>query len=451
MFGKNEIKSAFGADTAISDKMQNAIELWCGMYNNVPPWAAGRVQCLGIPAAIASETARLVTLEMKSEITGSARADYLNSRYMHVLENIRKYTEYGCAKGGLALKPYVRDNQIMVDFVQADCFFPTAFDSSGRMTGAVFVDQIKRGGRIYTRLEYHLLLGQEYQIKNAVYASETDGYIGSPTSLSAVEEWADIQPETVIKNIDRPLFAYFKVPTANNIDPRSPLGVSVYARAVDLIKEADKQYSRLLWEFESGERALYVSDTAFRKDKNGRAEVPDRRLYRTLRVEGADDDLFKDWTPTLREENILRGLNAILRKIEFNCGLAYGTLSDVQDTDKTAEEIRASKQRSYATICDIQKSLQTALEDLAYSMDVLCTLYHLAPSGSYEMSFEFDDSIIADRQMEFAEKQQLVTMGIMQAWEFRMWYLGETEEEARKAAGMTAEEGAEDRFRIANA
>ena len=34
-------------------------------------------------------------------------------------------------------------------------------------------------------------------------------------------------------------------------------------------------------------------------------------------------------------------------------------------------------------------------------------------------------------ETEFKEKQQLVVAGIMQPWEFRAWYFGETEEEAK--------------------
>jgi len=134
----------------------------------------------------------------------------------------------------------------------------------------------------------------------------------------------------------------------------------------------------------------------------------------------------------LRGQELADGLSRIFRQIEFNCGLAYGTLSDVQSSDKTAEEIKASKQRSYATICDNQKALKTALEDLVYAMDVWCTLYNLTPMGKYEVSFEFDDSIVADRKAEFVEKQALVSAGIMTKWEFRMWYFGEDEETAKK-------------------
>lgn len=212
----------------------------------------------------------------------------------------------------------------------------------------------------------------------------------------------------------------------------------MYARAVDLIKDADIQYARFLWEFESGKRALFVDESALTRDKLGRKIIPDERLYRMLSTD--DDTLFKDWTPAIRQEEINKGLNRILRGIEFNTGLAYGTLSDVQYSDKTAEEIRSSKQRSYATVSDIQMALKTALQDLVYAMNVWCSIYRLAPEGEYDICFDFDDSIIADRALEFNEKKQLVEIGIMKPWEFRMWYFGEEEETARKNSGYSEEE-----------
>ena len=51
--------------------------------------------------------------------------------------------------------------------------------------------------------------------------------------------------------------------------------------------------------------------------------------------------------------------------------------------------------------------------------------------GEYSVSFEFDDSIAADRKTEFEEKLTLVNQGIMEPWEFRMWYFGENEETAK--------------------
>lgn len=434
---RKDLEQVWEEKSALSPRMKESLKLWSAMYENESPWLSESVRSLNLPAAIAAETARLTTVEMRSEISGSERADYLNEMYQPVLAQLRRYVEYGCAKGGLVLKPYVAGKRILVDLIQADDFYPMAFDSSGRITAAIFKDRILSDGKIYTRLECHEMTEEGYRVRNRAFVSRVRGALGREISLGEVSEWENLAQEVVIQNVKAPLFAYFKVPYANALDTDSPLGVSVFARAVDLIREADRQYSRLLWEFESGERALYVSDTAFRLDEKGRAQIPDRRLYRLLGIDHGGDDLFSDWTPMLREENILRGLNTILRKVEFNCGLAYGTLSDVDDVDKTAEEIRSSKQRSYSMICDIQKSLRCALEDLIGAMEVLCSLYRLAPEGVCESSFDFDDSIVSDRTAEFSEKQQLLQDGILQPWEFRMWYFGESEERAKQAVGET--------------
>ena len=56
----------------------------------------------------------------------------------------------------------------------------------------------------------------------------------------------------------------------------------------------------------------------------------------------------------------------MLRRIEAAVGLSYGTLSEVSDVEKTAEEIRSSKQRSYVRVSDMQGGLQTTLERLLY-------------------------------------------------------------------------------------
>ncbi len=427
MLNKSTIKNAIGAELAATDEMASAMGIWSDMYENDTG--------LHLPAAIASEIARMVTIELHSTISGSARADYLNKKYSELIENIRIPVEYGCAKGGLVFKPYVTKNGLAIDCVQADSFYPVAFDNSGRITGAVFAERITKGNTFYTRLEHHSLKDNRYTVTNKAYKSFSKGSLGYSVELTEVDVWSELTAEMTIDHVHKPLFGYFKPALANTIDPRCPLGVSVFANAVDLIEDANRQYSRLLWEFESGERALFANSMAFKLDKNGKLQLPDRRLYRTLDVE--DVDFFKEWSPTLRDESLANGLDRIFRQIEFSCGLAYGTFSDVNSSEKTAEEIRVSKQRSFSTISDNQKSLKNALCDLVYAMDVWCTLYNLAPMGSYSISFDFDDSIAADRQTEFEEKRKLVDGGIMQPWEFRMWYFGEDEETAKAAVGTT--------------
>ncbi len=411
-----------GELTAVSSEMASAIRLWNDMYETK--------RGLHLPAAIASEMARMITIELNSSISGSSRAEFLNGIYSGVIDNIRVPVEYGCACGGMVMKPYFANGTIVVDFVRAENFIPTAVDDAGKIIGAIFVQRIFEGGTYYTKLEEHSLKENTYTIKNRAYVSRSAGVLGRVCDMGTISAWKDIAEEMTIGNVKAPLFGYFKPATANSIEQGSVLGASVFANAVNLIEDADKQYERLLWEFESGERALIANSMAFRTDKNGNIKLPDKKLYRTLDVD--DVDFFREWTPNIRENSYINGLDRIFRQIEFNCGLAYGTLSDANNSDKTAEEIRTSKQRSYATVTDNQKALRNALCDLVYAMDVWCTLYSLAPMGKYDISFDFDDSIVADRKTEFEEKCVLVEKGIMSAWEFRMWYFGEDEAVAKE-------------------
>src|SRR5699024_6421159 len=142
MFPKKDIEDALGIEIPINTEMMNAIDRWKQMYHDSPPWKTKKVQSQNIPAEVASEIARLVTLEFQSEVTGvkdeekrevkeSSKAEYLNEQYQNAIKDIRIQTEYACALGGLVFKPYLEGDNIAVDFVQADSFVPVKFDSSG--------------------------------------------------------------------------------------------------------------------------------------------------------------------------------------------------------------------------------------------------------------------------------------------------------------------------------
>ena len=107
-------------DMCLTSKMAQSIELWTALFEDDAPWLNSITQSMGLAPAIASEMARLITLELKSEIDGSVRAKYLNDAYQKVLSRIRQPVEMGCAKGGLVFKPYVTASGIVVQTVQAD-------------------------------------------------------------------------------------------------------------------------------------------------------------------------------------------------------------------------------------------------------------------------------------------------------------------------------------------
>lgn len=453
MFGKDTIKNALGVNVAISSDMANAITLWEKIYENEADWLKkDEVESLELGSAIANEFTRLTTLEMKTKITGSTRADFLNEQYKKMLENLNDNLEIGNAVGGLIFKPYVKDNKLFVDLVRGSCFYPTEFNSSGEIIAGIFTSQTTKGNDIYTRIEYHKFYENplendiNYIIKNVVYKSNDKSTLGTRVKISNIQEWQNIQEQTAIKYVKKPLFSYYKPPIANNIDPESPLGVSVYARAVNLIKKADKQFGRIDWEYEASEKAVYVDELATKpaqgKDKKKTFTVNKLkgRLYKTLNTGTDKTDFFKDYSPEIRDEALWRGLNKILQRIEFNVGLAYGTLSDPAMIEKTATEIKSSKQRSYATVSKMQENLQKALENLIYAMDVLTTLYNLAPQGNYEVSFNWDDSLIVDTEREQTLQMQEVNVGLRSKVKYIMFRYGLTEEQAKQELKLINQE-----------
>lgn len=489
-----------------------------------------KIVSLGLPAFIASEKARMAVIELQSEITApkdvkevknpdyfppvsdingnfrvsgvsktiieekvtspTERADFMNEQYKSkLLPKLRTQLEYGIAKGSLIIKPYVVKSKqqpiagldsaklgkdysedrfdIEFDFIQADCFYPFAFDSNGNVTEAAFIQTKTDKDKLYTRLEYHKLEGHNVTIVNRAFeqTSNVSGRqlgavttLGKEIELNHIPEWKSLPKKVTIKNVDKLLFGYFKMPDANTIDPHSPLGISGFARAVSLIKEADMQYSRLLWEYEGGELAIDIDRDALVDTRDGDGQSHSimghlqKRLYRPIDL--GESNTYQPYSPVLRDNSFINGLNNILMRIEDVVALSRGTIADVTTEARTATEIRILKQRSYSSNLEIQKALENALRDVVYVMDVYCTVYNIVGDvvkvgdkidakkiGKYDVSFTWDDSILVDAETELNKRLTLLSNGLTSKREVRMWYFGETERQAQAALEKIQEEG----------
>lgn len=459
------VQQSYYADNSIIDK----ISQWISMYEN----SAEDEDTLGLPAAICNEIARLVTLELEFEVVDvnktvtddtnavETRAQYINRSMKPIVENIKKYTEYACAGGGLVFKPIINGDKITIDVNFANHFVPLSFDDNV-MTAIMFLDIKTRGNKHYFRFECHEFKDKTYKVSNKAYVSSIKDAIGRPCSLTEVDEWANLSEEQIIENVPLPLFEYFKIPDGNCLDMTSPLGVSVFYRSIPQIKKADAQWDRYNWEFESGERIMEASKDAFETDKDGAPVIPkgQDRLFWITELDGNDTNKLVNFhSPEFREVAQKAGLNTILQRIEFNCGLAYGTLSDPTDIQKTSTEIKASKQRSYSTVTGIQKALDKSLKNVAKIIDVYCDLYHnlyqqqpnnqfiLPEKSEYAVNASWDDSIVIDSDTERTRDMNEVRQGLMAKWEYRVKWYGEDEETAKsKIAEMDKKANANDPF-----
>lgn len=459
MFSTETIESALRIQPTISSRMKSNIELWESMYKNESPWLASSqsvlISSLNIAATIASEKARTATIEMQVKITGeSERGEYIKEQFQKLLGKLRVNLEYGIALGGFIIKPYVvkgADGKLQIEFncIKATDFYPLSFSSEGGLTEAAFVSRIIEKDKIYTKLEHHKLEGTTLTISNLAFESSyrsnnladiRDGELGHEIPLTSVPEWALDEPTIIINNIDELLFAYFKMPLANTIDLNSPLGVSGFSRAVDLIRDADYQYSNLLWEFQGGQLAIDVDRTVLNPIKEGKGDSNIRalpqlqeRLFRH-NLDFGTDEFYQVFSPVLRDGSIINGLNTILMQIEDKCDLSRGTLSSVTYAEaRTATELKILKQRTYSANEDIQKELQRVLEHVIRIMDKYCDLYNIVPSGEYDVAYAWDDSIIVDKDSERQSDMLDVDAGLMSRIEYRVKWYGETEKQAEDA------------------
>ncbi len=427
MFNTNDIAKDFNIDISTSDETLKLIEKCANIYNHNAPWLNKEVKSLNVAKTICEKVAKAVTIEFKSQVEDKE----IDAIYQRFIKNIRTNTEYTLAKGGMFFKPFYTNGRIKVSCIQGDKFIPTKFDSTGELLGAIFIDQIIKGNDVYTRLEYQELNDTTITIKNIAYkGNKNNATLGSKISLAQVLEWKDIQEQTQIENVNRLLGGYFKIPIANQVDNTSPVGVPIFANAIDILEEIDKQFSRTLWEYEGSELALDVDETAFHKDKNGNYDLPKgkKRLFRMINL--GDEKAWNVFSPTIRDTALFNGLNEWLRQAESQCGLSFGVLSKETNIAKTATEINSSKQDYYVTVSDIQGALQTALEDLIYGIDTLMTLYEIKHKTNPSSSFDWDDSIIVDSEKK--QRQSLVerNAGLIDDIEYFVQTRDYSEEEA---------------------
>ena len=424
MFSKSTYEQIAGTDVVLTSTMIKNIDLWNEMLKGTAPWNEQN-PALGVAAGICREFADIAINEMTAECTNETLDKYLKACIRDLNENLQD----GLALGSFIIKPYINGEKLEFEFVNADCFIPVKF-AGNKLVDVMFIEHKEAGqNKHYFRIERHRIIGDSLEITNKAYFSSMASSIGQPCKLSDVSEWANM-PEAIMYPVAIMPMGFYKNPLKNRIDG-SGCGVSIYSQAIELIKKADIQGTRIDWEFESAERALHVDERALKHGvNNGGVYLPasKRKLYRGLNIDGKNEELFQEFSPALRQDGYLEGLESYLRQIEFVVGLAYGDLSDANYVDKTATEIKTAKQRKYNRVTAIQDNLKECLEDFV----IACAFYLGMYNSGFETVINFSDSILTDEKEEREQDRQDVNMGVMSLVEYRAKWYGETPEEAEK-------------------
>ncbi len=353
---------------------------------------------LRLEESISRTVAELTTLELKTTVA-PALQDTANA----ILQNITSHVTEGLLHGSVILKPYFAGGKMQAMAVKnGDYKILERDESTGKPTVVEFYE--RQGDTV--RVERHTQLPNEYVVMNfAMYKGRI--------LETMPENWKQYRAEVRFPNRTTPLYGYFSTTD----------GMPFCEKARRLISEAEAQFSRLLWEFESGNRALYVADTAFFRDKKGEPKLPDKRLYRLLCT--GKDDLFCDYSPAFRQKDIIEGLNCILQRIEDCCALSRGTLSDANLSARTATELKIMRHRTYATVKTLQRALEKALYDMLQATKDILSVYGLCEEGKAEAVFHFDDSVLTGKTDEISDLLLLLDKGVLTPQEVRSYLYGE--------------------------
>lgn len=434
MFFKSDAKRIFDVDILLSDTMDMAIRTWNQIYAGHPNWVDkdNHVKTINFAKSVSSETARLACLDLSIKVSGSARAVYLQSVIDNMFGKIREYVERGCVNGTIILKP----NGDGIDCFDPQRFLPTEVDGNGNIRAGIFFDFYEQSKKYYKRLEYHRFADDGvYLISNRCFISESSTSLGTETDITKTP-WKELMPDVGIENIEKPLFAVFKTPMANNIDIVSPLGMSIFAEALEELKDLDVAYSRNAKEIYDSKRTVLADERLF----DGKAIMVDGEIVRVkpkmpdyirnVLSEG-QENFYQEINPNLNTDTRVKGINNILSILAYKCGYSNGYFSfDSMTGIQTATGVEASQQRTIQFIKDVRDKLEMTMDDLIYAIDKYADLYDLSPVGVYEVEYGFGD-ICYNYEEDKKTWWGYVQAGKVPAWMYFVKFENMSEDEAK--------------------
>lgn len=444
MIFSSKAKEEFNVKPVTSNEMLNHVSKCAKIYEGKPDWLdeENHIKTINFAKAICEETGKLTTLGIGIKIDGSLRANWLQEQIDKVYYQLRSWVEYGCAYGTVILKP----NGTSIDLLKPSEFMITD-TVNGTINGIVFLnkDISNDGKKFFTRLEYHRFVNDIYMITNKCYVGDSANDLGKDVPIEETP-WNGLREEVGVTGLDKPLYAVLSMPTANNIDIDSPLGLPRFSEALEELKDLDIAYSRNVEEIYDSSRIVLMDSDKLLVPRGlsamelGTWEVAkdNMKLPKFVRnVTGYEkESYYQEINPNLNTEMRLSGINSLLSQIGFKCGFSNGYFVFNEKTGMvTATQVESDDRRTIQTIKDIRDALESCLTDLIYALDKFASLYNLAPLGRYEVVFDFGD-ITYNREEDRQRWWGYVQAGKVPAWKYFEKFEGLTEDEAK---AMTSE------------
>lgn len=434
-----DIGKEFGVELISSNEMNTALKKWDNISTGKPSWLNGEddIETVNMAKHISDTRAKLTTLDIGIAVSGSARADYLQKLVDELLKRLPDRVAEADRMGGIMIKW----NGKSWDFILPGNFGVTEKDSNGEIIGAIFAAHTSQGSAHYTRLEYHRFEGNVqdggrlYRVSNKAYKNQLSRKgeitLGAEVALDKIDAWAHLTPEIGIRRLEKPLFAYYRVPGANTIDPTSPLGLSVFANAITELKAIDIAVSRKNMEVEDSKKITFVGQALVKNAQNKGVQLPRFVQGLGMGLNDTETSAIHEHTPALLTDQRIKDINFDLSMAGVKCGFSEGVfVLDGQTGMITATQVEADDRDTIQTIKDDRDALKDAIEQAIYGANALATLYQLAPLGEYEVNFNFGD-ITYNYEEDKAAWRAYAMQGWVPVWLYFVKFEGYSEEEAK--------------------
>lgn len=438
MIFKGKVRDEFNVESIVSAAMESKVAECADIYRGAPDWVDERngIKTINFAKSICSEVARLTSLAIGINVDGSKRAEYLQSVVNKFYFEIREWVEFACAYGTIVLKP-VQDS--------VEYYFPGDFivtdAKDGNITGIVFIEKKTVERKHYTKLEYHRFNEGTYWVTNRCYVGNSEGDVKQKVDILNTP-WARLLDEVGIANMEGPLYSVLRMPHANNIEPQSPMALSIFSDAIEELKDLDVAYSRNAGEIYDSKRTVLIDsdkmlhagekieDTTklFNSNKN-KLGLPD--YVKNVYGDGINS-FYQEINPSLNTEVRLTGINALLSQIGFKCGFSNGYFVFNEKTGMiTATQVESDDRKTIQLIKDVRDKLECCMDELIYAINVYADLYDLAPVGVYEVNYAFGDITYNFDE----DKKQWYTYACQNRipfWYYLVKFENMTEEEAKE-------------------
>lgn len=448
-----------GYDTVTGDQYR-AVQVWQSWYrSNVRNFhqyritnGVGIVKCDRLSAGMAkmlSEDLADDLLNEKVEITIGDEAvkmfvdEVLQGNNWAVQSN--SYQERKCYTGTVAYVPYLDGiavdaegriasgtGTVKINYFDAPNIYPLSWQH-GVINECAFVSVHTVRGKRYAHIQIHEMENGEYVIQN--YVAECTAGAGSELSPDA---WKQLKPfadmaEKVYTGSDRRQFVIDRLNNVNNIDPDSPMGVAIFANAIDQLKGIDIAYDSYVNEFTLGKKRIFVAPEMLHVNKDGDPvfDPNDVTFYQLPEGETGDKPLI-EVNMEIRADAHSQAINDFLNLLSVKCGFGTQHYKFEDGNIQTATQVISENSDMYKTIRKHEIILNDALKELVSIIIRLGNALGMGLSENAEILVDFDDSIIEDKGTERKEDRQDVAMNVMRLDEYRAKWYNETEEEAAR-------------------